>query len=595
MVRERWAAAVGTGQPFREGCRIRHWIHTAEARVLVQAHPVCGPSGNVLRWVGTTTDVTTEHFLREELVRTRARLRESQVLARVGTWEWSLDHDCMWWSREVYCFFSVDSCAFRPTLAAYLQAIPDTDRSRVEELLRAGLESGGFSVVHAVQSPDTEEQWLRVVGRVVEMRAGKPTKVAGTIQDITEQHLLQRREHEQDRLESVGRLAGGVAHDFNNILGIVLGTAEHLDERLEAESPLREDVLDILDATRRAVALTRQLLATGSKQVLRRSAVDLNTLMANMQRLVNRAVGPHVSVTWEPSPESLPVCVDVSQVEQAVLNIVINAGHAMEGRGTIHIRTSRAPKSGAAVDGSAGEVAVVAIQDSGPGIPPEQLDRIFEPYFTTKATGMGLGLASCLGIARQHGGGLHAESPPGHGARFIMHLPVEAEVAGLLDPDSLGPGDSSAGAPEPAAAVLVVDDERGMRTMLRRHLGSRGFHVLEASSGEEAIEVLNGASGDLGLILADIRMGGITGVELAEYVHRFFPSVPVLLMSGFTDPAVADLPLVRLAGGLISKPLDLDLLTRRRRRRLAAALDRVGELGIEVEQGTGSRREEVSL
>jgi len=556
-----WRMAFEAEQPFRHEARV---CHPAQSRIrwaVFNAWPLRSTSGMAREWVGSVTDITAEHLLREEVVRAQVRLEESQRVGRLGSWEWSVPAGEVWWSREVFRLLGVDDRSCRPSLECYLMLLPAAERDRVAGAFRQTLRSGDISVVHKLNGSDGELRWLHVRGRVVDYRRGKAHTVVGTIQDITERRALEQRVHDQARLEAVGQLAGGVAHDFNNLLTVVLGTAGLLRERWTRASQEADELDDIIHAAQRAAQLTRQLLAVGQRQLLSTQLVDLNAVVRSFERIVARTAGEHVSLDLRLHADPLMVDVDTTRVEQVILNIVVNACQAMGGAGVLSITTEPAWLQDDEDGTARRRAASIVVSDSGPGIPAEHLDKLFEPYFTTKVTGTGLGLASCHGIVRQHGGQIRVSTGKGSGATFRICLPMAAPVVdGAVLTGALDQREPDANA---TPTVLVVDDERGILSLVRRYFQSSPIRVKEASSGEEAVEVLERTRGGIDLVLTDIQMPGITGIELAEYVEEFYPATKVLFMTGFADESVASSDRVRRAGGLIQKPLSRVDVSRR--------------------------------
>ncbi|HVG45936.1 MAG TPA: PAS domain S-box protein [Longimicrobium sp.] len=404
------------------------------------------------------------------------------------------------------------------------------------------------------------ERPARGGGRVVVSLTVSPIFDAGggvqcaavILRDVTDERRLQAQLRQAQKMEAVGRLAGGVAHDFNNLLTVIRGNAAFLVDDLPPSSPLREEVEEIERASQRASDLTRQLLAFSQRQVLQPRVVDLNAAVVEMKRMLRRLIEEDVAIEVTIAPGAARVTADPGQVEQVVLNLAVNARDAMPHGGTLGISTSAAsvppePREGWPYYVPAGDYVRLEVSDTGVGMETQVLQHLFEPFFTTKPAGTGLGLSTVYGIVKQSGGYVWAETEPGAGSRFVVLLPparddVQAAPAGL----EAGPG--SAG----GATVLLVEDEESVRSLARRVLGRAGYRVLEAGGGRQALEVAAAHEGDIELLLTDVVMPGGGGPRLAEAMARVRPSTRVLFMSGYPGDSITH-------HGL---PLDVDLLAK---------------------------------
>lgn len=346
-------------------------------------------------------------------------------------------------------------------------------------------------------------------------------------QEEAERERLQTQLMHAQRLEAVGRLAGGVAHDFNNILTVISGSADLALAALPPDAPVYPDIQAIQQSARRAANLVRQLLAFARRQPGHPQVVDANAIIESMVPLILRLIGEDIIFTWTPAAHPCPILIDPHQFEQVIMNLIVNARDAMPEGGALTVTTSLAETSGAKL---ASHVCI-AVQDTGIGIPDDVKEHIFEPYFTTKAHGQGtgLGLATCLGIVQQHAGFIRFESEPGQGARFEVYLPYT-------------PGDSShIHEPEADAqpergleTILVVEDEPAVRSLAVRMLRDHGYTVVEASNGQEAQRVVETLPEHaIHLLLTDLVMPGMSGVELATWVQARCPGVCILFMSGY--------------------------------------------------------------
>ncbi|HEY2066998.1 MAG TPA: PAS domain S-box protein, partial [Gemmatimonadaceae bacterium] len=356
------------------------------------------------------------------------------------------------------------------------------------------------------------------------------------VRDVTEQLQMRAMEREigaqllqAQKMEAVGRLAGGVAHDFNNLLSVTLTAAAALDETLPAESPLREEVRDIRDAAERGAVLTRQLLAFGRKETRAPALLDLNDVIANVERLFARALGSGVTLVVHRGDRALRTVADANQLEQVLMNLAINARDAMPDGGTVVLTTGErdltagdAEKLGVA----AGRYVTLEVADTGVGMDEETRSRAFEPFFTTKGPqhGTGLGLAAVYGIIRETSGAVTLASTPGQGTCVTIYLPEQALQAGPA-------GVASGVTPR---RVLLVDDEPRVRVQARRLLERSGYVVFDAADGADAEQEFEARRGEVDVVVTDVVMPGVGGVELVARLRRRDPSVAVVFVSGFT-------------------------------------------------------------
>ncbi len=339
--------------------------------------------------------------------------------------------------------------------------------------------------------------------------------------------LVQQLEQSQ-RMDSLGRLSGGIAHDFNNLLAVMQSCAAMVDDALPPDAQARADLSDLTDAIARGAALTRQLLTFSRRDVVKLDVLDLTAVVQRMGGLLGRLLGAGITVTLEGTDVPCPVWGSVSQLEQVLMNLAINARDAMEGTGALRVRVERGD------DPTLGPVTRLAVIDDGPGLSDETKARIFEPFFTTKPAGKGtgLGLATVYGITTRLGGRVELESSVGKGARFTVVLPLAAQAAVsaavLAAPTVLLPAHE--------LIVYVVDDEPLLRNQMARILGTAGFKVQAFESAEQLLGTASGAVPDV--LVTDVNLAGLSGTALAGQLLARHPSLRVVLVSGFTaDPA----------------------------------------------------------
>jgi PAS domain S-box-containing protein len=411
-------------------------------------------------------------------------------------------------------------------------------------------------------------------------------------EDVTERRILERQLRMTTKMEAIGRLSGGIAHDFNNLLGVIIGYSEILKRKIAAESPLYECADEIEKAGQRAVSLTRQLLAFSRQQILSPAVLDLNALVDGMEKMLPRLIGEDIVVTTQLSKEIGRVKADHGQIEQVVMNLAVNARDAMPQGGKLRIETSNVEFDDAYVrhhpGAKPGSYVMLAVADTGIGMSAETLVHIFEPFFTTKEVGKGtgLGLATVYGVVKQSGGYLWVDSALGKGSVFQMFLPrVEESVTKIVS--NAPPLEALRG----GEIVLLVEDADALRKLARSFLQERGFKVLTAAHGEEALRVAAGHKGPIDLLLTDVVMPGMNGRALAEHLLPKRPGMRVLYISGYTDSFIAGHGVLEAGTHLLHKPFTEQALIAKVREVLDApvAAPALEEQEISVSQ---SRREQ---
>ena len=375
---------------------------------------------------------------------------------------------------------------------------------------------------------------------------GQVVGTASLGRDITEHRALEERFRQAQRLESVGRLAGGVAHDFNNLLSVINGYSEMLLLRADLPDPIRADVLEIYDAGRRAAALTQQLLAFSRRQMLKPELLDLNAVLADAGSLLGRLIGEDIELSLRLDPLPARVCADAGQMQQVVMNLAVNARDAMPSGGKIVIQSANVaiPEGAASPEPGLppGRYALLSVSDTGAGMTEEVKAHAFEPFFTTKGPGKGtgLGLATVYGIVEQSGGRIFVESQPGQGTTFRIYLPaVQQALAARATADEAKLSDYRG-----TETILLVEDQPAVRKLMRNLLSSLGYQVLEAGDGNAALALVQQAREPFQMMLTDLVMPGMNGLELAARLIALRPGIRVLYISGYADrmPEVAGAP-----------------------------------------------------
>ncbi len=396
---------------------------------------------------------------------------------------------------------------------------------------------------------------------------GQLAGVVGLLKDVTQQRTLARQLQQSQKMEAVGRLAGGVAHDFNNLLTIITGYTGLVMEELSPGDPLYEDLKEINDAGLRAAELTRQLLIFSRKQVIQPRILRLNSLVANIQKMLGRLIGEDIELIVVPDPTLGLIRADPGQIEQVILNLAVNARDAMPSGGKLIIGTSNVEITeaiaGSETTISPGRYVVFTVRDTGIGMDGWTKSQIFEPFFTTKETGKGtgLGLSTVYGIVQQSGGHIEVFSDPGRGSTFRLYLP---RVDGIGAEEEEAP--PAEGELRGTETILLVEDEVGLRKFASRVLNDWGYTVLEAGGGAEALQIANEHNGPLDLLLTDVIMPRMNGAEVADRIGELRPGIRVLFMSGYTDEAIFQQGVLADGVNLITKPFSPGELCRQLRR-----------------------------
>jgi signal transduction histidine kinase/CheY-like chemotaxis protein len=397
--------------------------------------------------------------------------------------------------------------------------------------------SGLVSGVRALERGDFDYPLESAGGDEVAEVTGAFARMRVTLRNSQqEEKRLEERLRQAHKMEAVGRLAGGVAHDFNNLLTIIRGNGDILADREGADNLQKRCVDQIRNAAGRAVSMTRQLLAFSRMQVLQARVLDLNAIVAEMGKMLPRLIGEDIEYSFAPEPKLAPVLADPGQLEQVILNLAVNARDAMPDGGKLTVRTRNvtinAREAGERPPMTAGNYVMLSVADTGHGIDEETKTHIFEPFFTTKAVGKGtgLGLATVYGVVKQSDGFVWVESAPGKGARFEIYLPQSAKS--VLEADIEAASDPTPGGNE---TILVVEDEEGVRQLAALFLSEKGYLVLQAGNGAEALEIAARHAGTIHLALSDMVMPRMNGQEMAEEIKRVRPETKILFMTGYAE------------------------------------------------------------
>jgi PAS domain S-box-containing protein len=474
----------------------------------------------------------------------REGIERFQLLARAtndAVWDWDLETNAIWWSEGLRTLFGLPPDQV-PTIDAWSERIHPDDVARVERTLYSTINSGQSYWSDEYRFRCQDGHYADILDRGYVIRHGsRPVRMVGAMLDVSERRRLEEQLRQSQKMEAIGQLSGGIAHDFNNLLTVIQVNAA-LIARASSEREAKEHAEDIITATERAAALTRQLLMVSRKQVMQQRVVDVNEVVRNMMRMLQRALGEDIALAAHCSTQLPPVMADVGMLEQVLLNLAVNARDAMPDGGQLTIATGEKtikdvqPYRG--FDVTPGPHVFVSVSDTGAGIRPELLPHIFEPFFTTKEVGKGsgLGLATVYGIVRQHRGWIDVASEPGRGTTFCFYLPVTTAERGSADRRA----SDETELPRGSETILVVEDEDALRQLVVGLLEKCGYTVHAVRSGVQALAQWPALRGRVQLLLTDMVMpGGVTGRDLAARLTADFPKLRVIFTSGYTAAQVA--------------------------------------------------------
>jgi len=496
------------------------------------------------------------------------RLLASEAAALGG---WALDpaSNTLSWSEEVARLHEVPA-DFTPDLESGIEFFAPEHRGRVRQCFEACLHDGTpYDEEFQLITARGRRIWVRVIGKAQRDEDGRIVQVHGAIQDISERKGLESMLHQAQRLEAVGQLTGGIAHDFNNLLTVILGNADLAIHASQGDEQLEQLARTTRQAAERGAELTNQLLAYARKQPLEPRATDVNDLIGSMDPLLRRSLGEKVEIELVRRGGVWQAMVDPTQLESAVLNLCLNARDAMPEGGRLTLETANVhlddDYARQHLETTPGQYVMVAVTDTGHGVPPELADRVFEPFFTTKSSGQGsgLGLSMVYGFAKQSRGHVKLYSEPGQGTTVKLYVPRTRE--GARQTERATQRDAPRGRDE---KVLVVEDDELVRQFVAQQVAALGYQVLTAADGAQALEVLQ-AHADVDLLFTDVVMpGGMDGRQLADAARRERPDLPVLFTSGYTENAIVHQGRLDPGVLLLNKPYRLADLAEKLRQAL---------------------------
>jgi len=491
--------------------------------------------GRAIGSFSSGADITERTLALNALRIGEERTRFALESANVGIWDADYTTGAVEWSPVLHAQYGLPPGSFAGTFGALIQRVHPDDQAAVRTTISEAVAVGDdFSVQHRIVRPDGTVRWLNGTGHVVHGPDGKAVRALGISQDVTEQHLQGLQVQQAQRMEAIGHLASGVAHDFNNMLSVILGWSMQALDDLPPVHPVREALDEVIRAAQSGASLTKQLLLFSRQEIASTVLFNPNDLVVEMDRMLQRLIGESITLVTRPAEDVGNVRMDRGQLEHVLMNLVVNARDAMPDGGKLTIETANVVLDREFVHGAKlapGEYVMLSVTDSGTGISEEVRARMFEPFFSTKRRekGTGLGLATCHGVIRQAGGAIAVYSEMGIGTAMKLYLPRSREPEAVR---TSGLNEVMRG----NETILLVEDEAAVRRVTVRVLERLGYRVLSCANGEDAARMLASSPDPIHLLMTDVVLGpGMSGRVLVDRIAQLRPKLPVLFISGYTS------------------------------------------------------------
>lgn len=523
--------------------------------------PVYDTDGNPVGVLGIARDITERKQAENSLKESEKRYKSAQRLGHVGNWEYDISNQTFWGSDQAKSIYGFDPESDNFTAEEVENCIIDRERvhQALEDLIERGIPYNLEFEIRPISGPSS--RIIRSIAEVERNTDGNPLKIDGVIQDISlqkkaedEKLELERQLRQSQKMEAVGQLAGGVAHDFNNMLSVIQGYSEIVMDQLEPASSILPAMQQIHKAAVHSADITRQLLAFARKQTIAPKVLDVNETIEGMLKMLRRLIGENITLTWQPGANLWPIKIDPTQIDQILANLCVNARDAIAGVGDISVETRNitldSTYSHSFPEFSSGDYVRISVTDNGCGIPKDILPRIFEPFFTSKqiGEGTGLGLATVYGAVHQNKGFINAYSEPGKGTTFTIHLPRYADIENTSDQPH---EEQVVGGNE---TILLVEDETAILDMTTILLERLGYTVVKATTPGEALRLVENMDQKIDLLLTDLIMPEMNGRELADRILALRPEIRFFFMSGYTANIIADQGVLDQGIAFLQKP-----------------------------------------
>jgi len=527
-----------------------YWVETTIV-------PFMDDKGKPYQYVAIRTDITKIKQVEDTLLESERRLKDAQRMAHIGSWELDLITGRLEWSDEVFRIFEINPQKFSASYEAFLEVIHPDDRERVNAAYTESLKNKTpYKIEHRLRTQDGTIKCVLERCETFFDEEDNPIRSVGTIQDITERRQTEEALRRSQKMEAIGQLSGGIAHDFNNQLGVIIGYLDFLRNYFPEEEKPRKWIDTATRATLRCMDLTRQLLVFSRRQAIEKTVVNINTILEELETMITRSVTPEVMVQYFLADNLWQAETDPGELQDAILNLVINARDAMPNGGKLLIETTnkQLDTDYIAINPGLkpGDYVQLMLSDTGTGMDKETLEHIFEPFFTTKpeGKGTGLGMAMVYGFVKRYDGYIKVYSEPGVGTTIRIYLPCSTapESTALVQ----NPHEPTL--PTGSESILIVDDEADLLQLADQYLSDLGYSIRTAANATEALEIL-AEDEEFDLLFSDVVMpGGMNGYELAQQATRQRPGLKVLMTSGFTSKTIAHNGLARFSAHLLSKP-----------------------------------------
>lgn len=467
-------------------------------------------------------------------------LKEAQRIGKIGSWDFDVSANTLYWSDEIYTIFEIDQHSFTPSYDSFFQAVHPQDRELVDNAYKTSIEKRlPYSIEHRLLMPDGRVKFVKEQCETRYDADGKATRSVGTIQDITASKKLEEELAHANKMEALGTLAGGIAHDFNNILTAIIGYAEFLKEdiSLSGSTTAKNDINQIKIAGNRAKELVKQILTFSRQGKETCGKIDPSIIIREALKLMRSSLPTTINISEKIPKHCGTIIANPTNIHQVLINLCTNSLHAMEGeKGELTVELSRIllNKNDERLDSGspAGPYIKLSVSDTGSGIDPDVLDRIFDPFFTTKdvGKGTGMGLSQVHGIVQGCGGFIHVDTTPGQGCSFHLYFPAvektSTEDSKTADTTPLPTGKES---------ILVIDDEEPIATMLKTVLERQGYRVKTFTNSQAALEAVKREADKYELVITDQTMPYLPGIELAQEILALRPDIPIILCTGFSS------------------------------------------------------------
>ncbi len=535
-----------------------------EYQIADSAAPIRDGDNNILGMVLVFNDVTEQYQLRKSKTENEERMADVQRMAHIGSWELDLVKNELKCSDEIYRIFEVDADDISTSYKVFLNMIHPDDRQKVNEAYTESIKNKSpYTIDHRLRMKNGSIKHVIERCKTIYDDEGNPLCSTGTVQDITEQVVMKENLQRSQKMDALGKLTGGIAHDYNNMLGVIIGYANMLEEKLSTQPGLIKYARNIHHAGERGARLTQKLLSFSRQKISNAESVNLNTLLRDEQDMLQKTLTAQIKLIYDLAEDLSPSWLDSSDLEDAIVNLCINASHAMEGKGQLTIRTQNVHinETDARLSQlNTGDYILLSITDSGCGMDEATKEKIYDPFYSTKGDkGTGLGLSQVYGFVKRSNGTIKVYSEPGHGTQFVLYFP-RYENNGPSDPLQK---ENNLVDVKGHETVLIVDDEPALLELNREILNQYGYRTLCAENGLQALELLKTEAIDL--LLSDIIMPEMDGYELAAIVGELYPDIKIQLASGFNDERHMNMVDESLQQNLLYKPYSSDTLLKRMR------------------------------